>query len=888
MNAQLLRHAIANVWCNPAQDRQFVYRLARLTPRYGSRDNIRLFYEQLELPTKDVYYHVYQIGKAIPKRLGLPLKTRTWMNFAKLAESELLYNELYTANGVQFPRYNSYIRLTSNKNLIVAVPVNDRINDLEDSDLYLRVYSNAYFNSDRSVGNRHIFCNGITATTEDDILLIQREIRLLVEEHGGFPYYFVNGRFVHNLSLTTAQIGDTLEYVLDGSIKRMVEFEVDDLPAFYSELDAVRKYLLHYDDPSVQQIEYLDDVDIFIVNRTIQDRFVGIGYHRNEEDWLRMVTHKDYSVPADRVTNAVMANPEDPRHLENSERWPSTKWSTPMGKRLQVFIRHSGYERPLVPEANRIQELYRLPSRKIVDAMVGTEASLPLWHATNLEQSPYVLTMSADPYVIHPISYNDPTQDRAAKKEQQELMGSVYGYHAAATILANTPSLVKDRNGVPYAELAYEHSENTTVFEYDDNGVLLGWYYHPNGFYYPVRNPNCKMVEALTGYGSKSPNTVYGTVPVVIPEGHNFRVYVTPMWRGIPQDQWLDITDDPALDEYGYLEHTDGDSIWHWHNTNGGIYGAVRIDDAFYCREIQINRHAGHFSFSIMAEETHQGVRGDTELTIPYGQLDIFLNGRSLIEGLDYTVDWPRVVLNNYEYLDVDVQRILVRCYGFCQPDLHRLPVDDFGFIQYGVLSNNHRYNIHERKVRRVISGGRYHHPDELEFAEDNSNVVIENADNGAPYQIQTPPVVFREVYDNDLKAREADDLLEKGVSDYLTEKLPHPHPDHPDFIVTQYRVFSPFANKVLHDLLNGVLYPEGIKDQYSEEDIRVWCQAYEWLLPHDPCNTDYDDVHIEVYPHWFTEPVELDLYQYNFYVRILNHYLRHRPDVSAFVTVAR
>lgn len=889
MNAQLLRHAIANVWCNPAQDRQFVYRLARLTPRYGSHTKIRLFYEQLNLPTPDTQYHVYQIGKALPKRLGLPLQVNRWLNFAELCNDELLYSELYTANGIQFPRYSSYIRLTANKNLIVAVPINERIHDLEESDLYLRLYSNAYFQSTRSDGRRFIYCNGLTIAEEDDILKIQRELRLLVEEHGGFPYHWVNGRFVHNLSLTTAQVGDFVEYVLDGSIKRMVEFDIDDLPAFHSELDDVRKYILHYDDPSVQQIEYRDDIDVFLVNPTIQDRFTGLTYHRNENDWLRMLTHKDYSIPSDRITNFALTYPEDPRHLENASRWPSTKWTTADGKRLLVYIRHSGYERPLVPEANRIQELYRLDSRQILMAMTGTEATLPLWRAENLERCPYIQTMSADPDIIHPLGYNDPDLDREVKTEQQELIGELYGYHAAATILANTPTPVVNRNGEQYAELSHEHSVNSTVFEYDVEGKLLGWYYHPNGHWYPTRHAECVRVEAMVGHGSKAPNTVYGSKPVTIPYGHNFRVYITPMWRGVPQNQWVDITDEDILSEYGELDTSVTPNVWRWHIEDGDwVYGAVRIDDAFYCREIQLNRHAGHLSFNVMAEETHQGLRGDTELTIPYGQLDLFLNGRSLIEGLDYVVDWPRIVLNNYEYLAPDVQKILVRAYGFCRPDLTRLPNDEFGFVQYGVLSNNHRYNVHEHKVRRVIVGGHYRDGGDLHYAEDQTGVMVDNAINGAPYQIQTPPVVFREVYDNDLKARAEDDARDQAVSDYLTQMLHHPHPETPDFIEDPYRVYSPFANKVLHDIRNGVLYPDGIKDQYSEQDIRKWCHAYEWLLDFDIANTDYDDVHIEVYPHWHTAPVEVDIYQYNFYVRILDHYLRHRPDISAFVRVAR
>lgn len=883
MNAQLLRHAIANVWCNPAQDRQFVYKLARLTPRYGTRDHIRLYYEHVVMPTPEIKYHIYQIGHALPKRLGLPLKTQQWLRLSDLANDELLHTELYIESGIQFPRHSSYIRLTKNRNVIVAVAINDRIGDLEDQSLYLRFYSNAFFNSVRSEGRRYMRVDGLTVKTQDQLIALQRRLRIEVEELGGWTYHYVNGRFVHNLSLTTAQVGDVVEYVIDGSLKRKVVFKIDDLKAFHSTRDAAQKYILHYDDPSVDQIEYLDDLDVFLVKPSIADRYMGITYHRNTIDWLRMLTHKDYSIPRHRLDEFVEVHPVDPRSLENADQWPSDDWTSLSGMELHVYLRDSGYERPLIVESSRISELYKLPSKLIMESFTGVQGSLPLWRAANLEDSEYVRFMSALPREVHPITYNDVETTSQEKQNAQEFVGKVYGYHAASKYLSDTPTRVLEADGRRYVPLAYTHQTNATVFEYSEHGVLLGHYSHIDGEEYPTRNAEATVVEAITGHGTNRPNTVYGTVPVNLKDGYNFRAYVRRMWRDIPRGDWLEVTHDS---DYGYVDTDTVPNRWVWSVDPTTHYGAVRQDDSFFCRELTLDRHAGYFGFTLRAVETHQGYTGEEDLDIPYGDLDVYLNGKALIENLDYRVVWPRVIINNLEYLKPTQQNVLVRAYGFCREDLSRNEVSEFGFMRFGALSHNHRYDIHEHKIRRVVVDGNYHHPDDVVYAEDVGAVIIQNERNGAPYTIQTPPTIFRNVYEDDGAARLIDDAKDRAISDYMTLKFPVEHPDTPDFIEAQYHVYSPFANKILQDLIKGHLVYGDLFRNYSETDIREWCKEYEWLLPYDICNTEYDQDHIEVYPHWGLEPVELPLIEYNLYVRIIKHYLRHTPDVSAFVKV--
>lgn len=893
MNDYLLRHAIANVWCNPAQDRQYVYRLAQLTPRYGAIRTWRVNYERYTLPTQKDYWHVYQIGAVLPVLLGLPLKIDVWMSMADLAKTNQVFTDLYVTNGMQFPRFESFVLITKTRNLIVACKINERVHDLEDTDLYLRFYSNAYYQSKRSdvAAKRYIDVKGLRVTTQTELLRFQHECDDLLALKGGYPYYYVNGRFVQAINLTTAMLGDVVEMVLDSSIKRMLEFKVQGLPTFTSVLDACRKYILHYNDPSVQSIDYLDDIDIYLIRPQAQaGRFMGVYYHHNEGDWLRMLTHKDYSLPIDRLDSFVRTHTPDTRNAFDAVRWPLDAWGSMSELTIRVYIRNSGYDRPLIAESNRIQELYKLSDAQVLNAMTGINATNPLWAASALEQCPYVRFMSADPEFVYPITFFRPDEEHPAKTEANNFVGDVYGYHAAAEIMANTPSTVYLDNGYRWADLCFEHWQNATIFEYDSVGLLIDKYYHPGGRKYMVRNTDCVRVEAITGFGGQSLNTEFGMATVTLAKGYNFRVYVSSVWGGVSKGDWQDITEAANRADWGFLDETGDDPKWVWTADPMAWTGAVRQDDTFFLDTLSFNKSSGVVRFSVYSDETHGGVTDYQAMDIPFGHFDVLVRPvggryRTLIENLDYKVIWPQVVMNNLEYIGTGDFQVMLRGHGFCTDTLERYPVSEFGFVEYSVLSNDHRYDIHTHKVQRVIIDGHYRDPKSVVYEEQLNGLTITNERNGAPYTIQTPAIVFKDVYTSDKLAREEDDLRDETVCNYMSQFYPTRTRSNNDFIIEPYHVYSAFTNKILHDLRTGTLNPAGIHSGfYSEQDIRTWCKAYDWLAAFDICNTEYDRTHIKVYPHWFGAPVSLPLNQWTFFQRVLKVYLRHVPDIAVFV----
>jgi hypothetical protein len=882
MDNYLLRQAIDNVWCNPADDNQFTYALQQLTPRYGVRGNYVVEQNRYFMPTNNNrdYYHVYQIGQVIPANVGMGLLRRdTWIALKDLASDHLTLASVYQTNGIRYSMSETYVMVTSRENLLVAVKLSDRFPTLDDHQIFLHLYHNAYFESKRSTtaNRRWIFTESIVAVNQDAIRQLQIRNMDTIAAKGGVGMYFVNGRPVHEISIVTAVPGDHCDFILDGSIRKVITFPVSNLKTFNSTLDSQRKYILHYTDSTANKIDFYDDISIHLVKQgTTADQFKGVTYHHNDGIWLRQLTHKDYSMPVAKVQQLVAENDE---------------WTDASGLLVKMYIREGGYDRPLVADASRIWELYRLTSTQILNNMTGVDALNPLWRAENLEQSAYVRFMSADPKFIYPITFNEPELNTQGKVDAQNFAAEVYGYYGCGKLLADNPAKVipDPMTGVRRADLAFYYWRDCTVFEYDVAGELLGYYYHPGGRQYFPRYQSCTMVECIAGKGSDNLNGVYGNTEVPIKYGYNFRVYVTKVWGGVPTNEWRDITDAEDRDQYGFFDDDLYSPKWVWTIPANQYLGYVRTDEYFYLKEIRFLDTVGLLRFQIAAWEDMGAGLVNKPLEIPFGQLDLIQNNRALIQGLDFFDDGDLIVINNLEYRsNLGVQTVLVRGSGFCGPDLKRLPPSEFGFVEYGVLSNDSTYHIHQNKMQRIVVDGHYKDYRDVVFEEARNGLTVQNERNGAPFQVQTPQVTLKTVFKDDLKARREDDERDQWTSDAMGYYFPKRVRANPDNIPRHYHVFSSYSQKILTEILAGRLAPPFVNGRYTDMDIVNQLKQYEWLKPFDILNREYNTNHVKVYPHWFESPVALTDDQYDYYRRILKLMLRQEMELSPFIYITR
>ncbi len=847
MSNYLLDHATKNVWCSPEQDYQHIFQPMRITPDRGIRNSVEVEWERMSLPKATPKYQVYQIGQLDPSIINLLQDDFSWFSVQSVMNKLNVVIDVYTTEGRQLPRDEVYFRKTRTRNLVVAIRENVKVCELDKTEIFVRVYSNAFFNSVRSNERpERIYTQTKYINNSTDVVNFQNEVLIIKANWHGEIYFYWNGWQVDSFVLDNIKTGDVLEYVHDTTIYEVTDYIVNDLETFNSDLDRVRKYLLYRNKEGKDKIDFKDDIDISLYHDT-PTGLKGIFYHKFGDSAMRMVTHKDYSIPVSVITDAVNRVPG---------------WSNPLGIRIRLRIRKSGMDRPLVYENSRIHDLLRMDDDKVQMAMIGANSTLAEWTANKLESSLYgELMRSAIGYVTMP------------------MVQATYGYNACSKLLGDTPSIPETVNGVLVAKQPIKLQNNSTMFEYDIQGRLMGYRYNNLGELFPVSNVAVGYVEGMSGIAGNSCSISYNELCVQIPTNVNFACYYCPLENGAPTYQWV-----LGIHREDYI-YVNDEVTWLLDDTV--FYYAVKTNSDFLVNEMDIARTDGVFKFTVNSTELVGGETVTGPTLIPPGKIDVFLNKRPLIENLDYYVKWPEVLIVNKRYLDqtTELQNVIVRCSGFCTDTIERQPIAEFGFVEHGLMSSNNQFDVRADRVMRFVVDGRLYHPKELLFAETDQGLKMESVRNGSPYQIDDIVVPMNEYIDIDTyEYRAASQVLDKKVSNYLSLYYPEPVIDGLSIIDSRYEVSSPFISKVHDDLVTGFLSPDGIKGQYGDDYIRSLMRTYEWLLEFDPLIQGYDNRYVIVHPHTHYIETELGIYEYKFLDRLINLYFGEQVDITSHI----
>lgn len=846
----LVDHALKNVWCAPRQDMQSRVAPARLTPPNGAFNEFNILWRTHKLPIQGKRFHVFQIGQLNPRLMGLFPSFGKWTTIAEACSVGSMIADLYVKSGVELPRTQSWYMVTRDKNLVLCVLEQPKIvADLGTEPLYMRVYTNAYFYSLRAQDRANgVKVGGGTVGSTAEILALQTTYEDL-QNKPGHVYAFVNGYKVSGISLLTAKVGDVVEYVYDSSIERIVEWGLNTLPTFASSMDQKQKYLLHYQGPDQQRIDYQDDIDFFLIKPgqlpSDVDR-TGIYIGRNALDTVRMVTHRDYSI----VVPYLVAYAD------------SNGWTDPSKLRLRAHIRKAGFDRKLVKDHNRIFELYKLPDDEIQSAMLGVHSTVSNWRADVLEASAYTWIMGAEPSEV-----------TKPKVEQ------AYGYNAISKILADTPKFTRLEGTTPVVDVPYGLQNYSTGFEYDAQGKLINWYTHVSGERYPTRNQRTKLVEMFSALVDDKLDEYHEVTTQPIDPRASYRMYTCPKIAGVPTYQWTDVTDS-AL--YGIVNNQ-----LTWFVDPAKVYTVVRSDAVMLAYSFELEPQDSLLKFSLTYRVRIANNIQRRVMSIPMGELDLYLNDRPIIEGIDYKVNFPEIVIFNKEYrnqLPKTKQKITVRFSGFCDSQFKRIIPTNVGFVNYGLLSRNNRYDIMDDKVLMIAVDGALYDRSQLKFSESDTGVYPQDARNGSPYMIRDIVVPMRgQTTRSTYPMRQDSIVVDQRVSAYLTERMPKPILNGPSVSQDLYAVYSPFFAKIMYDLINGWLWDERLHGHYGDNVVKELCTPYESLLQYDPTQeaNRLDPQFVIVHPHDRSTVVTIDIYFYKFLSRVAAIYLRNRVDLA-------
>lgn len=845
----LIRKAMDLVWQNPRKDRQSIIEMARISPKNGFQFSGKVLWEIVETPTETGYYHFYQLGDNYPGDYNLFSDKYQWFKLSDWCKEIDLVIHLYNKYGKLIPTNNAYMIRLYNDNIIIAVLQDTTIVDLNKDKLYMHFYLNDFYRTvvkDKQEPHVEYHKSIQSSRRSSQWLLNVRNVFNLRAE--GMSILYHQGYLVDDLDLTKIAEGETTELYYDQSIRKMVDIPISELRTFRSSLDEKHKYLIHPPKDDINCIDYRDDIDIYIYKKDkITKQIKGLYYHHNQEDAVRMVTHRDYSLPVPYVISYVEQLDSNP-DLNDFY--------------IRIYVRDNGPRKPIIEDSNMIKSLYLLPDHKIYEAMIAVDSVVPEWQANNLESSAYTALMR---------SYYE--------ELDLPLILKSFGYSSIVKAIANPNiRITRNLNG-DYFNIPEGLVQSCTIFEYNGSGLLLGWWYSVDQRKYYPRNEDCVFIEAIAGEGQDELNIYTATKEITLEKETAYRFYKAPLVSGKVQREWIDVTGDKSI--------TITNTNCHFEYDTTKESNIVLGDNKFLCYEQELDGSDGVYDFRLTYGKAHT-----VPLEIPPGKIDLWLNGHALVEGIDYWVDFPNICIVSKDYVNdsLSLQKLTVRCTGFpfmVDGVLKRLSAREVAYVEHGKISVNKHHDIHNDRILRTVIDGGVFDPSIVPFQEDGSADAKRISDDGKPYSVETPYVALIGSLNIDLYLAKLKDYdLTKRAGDYLTEHLPHPKPLPVPVIKDKYNLYSPFLSRIVADIKHGRLMSPQIGSPINVIDKIV--NKYKRLLTLDPCFRGYSEEFANVHPHNQKYVIEMNARDIVFLEKLNELYLNKKVDMTQFFNVRK
>lgn len=821
-----------NIWCTAGQDKELTLLPDPLSfpspdgavPLLSSTSFFDFMYDQIPTPTKSDSWYIYALGTDYAGHNDLlqhyqkKWQLQKWQPFSRAVIEENIFIKVFTDKGIQFPLFETFYMFTNRRALLIAVRKSRLAADgspkipfnHEDDKVYVKFYKNSFYNSERShvTGvNWNLKSAGRVLVSPNELVTINNTINALTYDRG-YAFLYINGCRWKNAVPSDVLSGDTVEYIYDPTIFHVERIFVDTIKTYQSTLDAKTKVLLHMTKKDFPCIQYWDDLEIDLFKPVRTNVLFGVQVPILGTKVLRQLTDKDYGLDRGYL-NTLKEN--------LLSRIPELLTDSPI---IEIKARHSGYDRPIVGISSHLGDLYTLSDSQQLNLMTSIPSPWTDWNADTLERSNYVRAMGEDYVTI---------TNLAAE--------TMIGYWGLASASYRNQRFVSVFESNSTVELQETFAIPFTVIPYNSAGALGDPVVQTSHVFTPDVPGTYRFLELFSGEGSPEVSARMGNSLVPYTDGFSFRVYACDKPGGVPDYIWTDITD---TGEYtvNSTSHTVSFSA-----LGDPRYLMVRDNSKFLLESGSSLPTAG--VARVMLRETIDRNQGDGldsyPLTVKTGQLMIWLNGRPLIKGIDYHLDFPNVFFWNYSILQSPDGVPFTYNYGVYglgngSGDFD-VPVVK-GFIEHGLIGEDNSFFFKKDRMLRTIVDGSLKYHNTPEFTQDNLGVVSPtNALNGLAYEcheyindiVGIPLTPWQTLYE-DAKVRDA--ALLTFLDGYRTPPI-----RGASTRLKTYVLVCPFYSKLIDDLQNGVV-PDPILDPLATVgDVNSYLNGYQFLLDASPCN---------------------------------------------------
>ncbi|AXH70780.1 virion structural protein [Vibrio phage BONAISHI] len=828
---------IDNIWANPHVDRQFIFKPSRLTYKFGERGSIRIPFSTIYMPDTDDRYVVYEMGQLNPALLGLDGNYRQWVRLDKVCNNQEALIFGYIDNRI-IPSTTVYIRRNENRNLLCAVKYTpNREHFLKEKPFYLRMYSNSWFATAEADTNVGVEVKGgiidEPGWTVSDILTQWNAFRARAE---GYTFAFINGVYHDKLTSAIMTEGDYLEMIYDGSIQEYFDVSIEDMGAFQSDIDFKRKLLITSPDSLNGQFIFQDDVDFMICNKFTENLLEytkGVYYPREIRSDVRQVTQRDWAIVASRVTDVIVSQGSDIQYT---------------GSYIRCFVRKTPAPDFYSNNAQFTSDMFLLDeaTRKLL--LTGTGGRLDKWKAEELEKSAWI-TMTA------------------ARAETINDLSNVLNYYGV----------------YKYLETGYKQDDGSFTIPpiMKDGGVIAKL----------DANGHLIEIDTLT-------DIEYG--PELVLSGNPEKAIF------IPGDNTLDLStidtpssfaNDVLADTAEVFMYLDTDDQWKTATENIQYYvnasNVVTWGNAYAARERRRrnSRPIVNRSFSLDRSDVGLPINITANGSVPptnigFAKYDIWLNKKKLVFGVDFLVDFPKIIIRNQEYFNAGESTALIEMVAHGIPPEQK--EESWGFVENRYLSNDDTFNLHFYRQKELVIDGAIIDMSRAAFAEGYAG---HNSDNGkletsfregGLFSLSLPVSAVSNQDQNSLNVDRFDAQTSTvEIEAYMDKYFPQTEQPNVNIIPYRHSLVSAFMRRALSDIMDGILVID--RTDYSDTAIGLLVEPFSDLLPLDVDELNAKEAYIEIRPHAFESHVALTPEQYNFFVRLNDLYLKSRITLSDF-----
>lgn len=844
---------------------QAVYRVnIKLVParRAYQTGNAVIGSRMVPLPTADMFV-VYRLAHPLFFG-GVQAPRDTWQTAVTINDTIRTQLTIHDIGGVQTPLGQIWVYpMSLRRETLVAIPVHvlEKIYGNGDAQLYISIYRDAD-HAGRVTSQSYAIP---TVDPTPTIATAQAQIATYLATNAQYLTVVVNGIIVDPRQAYSVAGGDYLDIIYDEDIVARTSVNVSTQSTGYFSLkDKMYKEILHLPkvlNPNNTVITH-NSVTLY-VRDNLSNRAVLL--HRCDPLSVTQITHNDIA-----ASTSVIDALRDKLGSHDVS--------------IELLVRTHQNDNVLIEELSYLRYLYHCNDADIVRHLRGEiDQSLVFWRADRIEQTKYISLMTDTP--------------NGVVAEQLDRYVAGLGYYTVARLL----------------------SDRITHLTVGDDGVLFYQVPLPYMLFdspvYPsvcLNGHKLRSFDQVTSRAMSSSvlgisinqavhRTAGMTLDIALLQGGDSRVYrVVPSLAEptitVPFTA-LDVYEEVTLDTplvgittstsavYKRRQSLPG-TIMQYPDGDGNVQ--VVFGPSLYGKTLLVQPsrfvQASSRNIDVMLQDNQplvfvvsNGCANDVDTIYPllsHTAIDVYVNGKELVPGIDYTATPTRDADGNLGFTEVVIaaQEMLVPGSqgNWVEIVSHtdRVMADEGGHVTHNRVSYDRSLNLWQPGLSRLVVDG-------LAQAEPINDAAwltpTTEVDNGRPYRVITTLPHDTAVLLADYS--DAVDNTRLQLIDRYFQRVPTPASGIV-VVPASHRLYSPYLTAIINDLVTDRLV---LADDPTDSRFLAQLAAYEPLRLRDPtCGPDYalDRTFVDVSPLYRELTVSVPVY--NLISRLVTLILPH------------